>query len=358
MNVRHLSLGLVVALLVSIGEAGGQQTATTDKAKAAEEALKEKGVRRIGTYLALADETKLSTMLRDEPKLKRAMLDAQKEVQAVERQVEINKQMILTFTENRRQLVAKYDQSPDNRLVTEINELGEKIQYLIQNGDMPNERGKARGKFNQAREAYIEYLLAVRKEVNLIKTKYADLAADPKVKELCETLSKETGKDYKLVESRSFIASEKQLTKLEDAVLSDTIDMRRDGAKMFWVSAQINGKYSKEFTVDSGSSIVTVPWKMALELDIKPSATDPKIKLQLADGKTVVEATRITIPLMRVGKFLVENVEAAVMPENLPDAPPIIGMTFLQNFSFKIDSDTGKLTMNKVEAPAARSAGN
>jgi predicted aspartyl protease len=50
-----------------------------------------------------------------------------------------------------------------------------------------------------------------------------------------------------------------------------------------------------------------------------------------------------------VGRFEVDSVECAVMPPNLPNAAAILGMSFLRHFSFKIDSDTGLLTMSKVE---------
>ena len=72
--------------------------------------------------------------------------------------------------------------------------------------------------------------------------------------------------------------------------------------------------------------------------------------VQLADGREV-QAKLVKIPQVRVGKFIVENVECAVMPENLTNASAILGMSFLRNFSFKIETDTGKLTMSKVDGP-------
>jgi predicted aspartyl protease len=78
--------------------------------------------------------------------------------------------------------------------------------------------------------------------------------------------------------------------------------------------------------------------------------------VSLADGRQV-RAKRLAIPKVRVGKFEVDNVDCVVMPSSLPDAAPLLGMSFLGQFSFKIDTENKKLTMTKIDgAPKSKTA--
>lgn len=78
------------------------------------------------------------------------------------------------------------------------------------------------------------------------------------------------------------------------------------------------------------------------------SAFDPTIRVSLADG-SIVEAKQVFASSVRVGKFTVEHVECAVMPADLPNAEPLLGLSFLKHFTFKIDSDKSKLVMSKID---------
>jgi aspartyl protease family protein len=104
----------------------------------------------------------------------------------------------------------------------------------------------------------------------------------------------------------------------------------------------------KELCVDSGSTLISLPYKMARDVGLNPDSSDDDVILSLADGRQV-RAKRLLIPKVRVGKFELENVECAVMPSNLPDAAPLLGMSFLSQFSFKIDTENKKLTMTKID---------
>ena len=70
----------------------------------------------------------------------------------------------------------------------------------------------------------------------------------------------------------------------------------------------------------------------------------------MADGRTV-KAKQVYASSVRLGKFTVEHVECAVMPADFPNAEPLLGLSFLKNFTFKIDNAGGKLVMSKIEQP-------
>ena len=86
---------------------------------------------------------------------------------------------------------------------------------------------------------------------------------------------------------------------------------------------------------------------MAREIGLKPSEDAPKVRVSIADGSTVI-ATQATIEKVRVGKFEATNVECLVMPESFSSALPLLGGAFINRFNYKMDPDTGKLTLSKL----------
>jgi clan AA aspartic protease (TIGR02281 family) len=347
--------GLVAVLgVVSLGASLGLVPASAQtKPSEAEALLKDKGIRRIGTYLALVEETDLGKMIGESAKLKKAADDAAKALDAVQQQVDQNKQLITNYLQQRRQISAQLARGgltveQNNRLVALYNELGDRIN-LLQAADFTEQLREARSKANQAREAYIEHLLAMRKLADSIEQRYAELADDQEVKAAIEQLSREQGRPYELVESRTFQTQKRSLQRLEDTVLTETIPLKRDAANTFRVSVMINKKHAREMVLDSGSSLICLPARVAAEVGCAPTVSSEDAQLQLADGRIIV-AKLVSIPEVRVGKFVLQNVECAVLPESAVGAEPLLGMSFLQNFVFKIDSDRATLTMSRVES--------
>src|SRR5207302_11505268 len=111
------------------------------------------------------------------------------------------------------------------------------------------------------------------------------------------------------------------------------IDLRDDGSKTLLVSVSFNGKFVKELYVDSGASTISLPDKMARDVGLNPDSVTEEVTMVLADGRRV-RAKRLTIPRVCVGNFELKNVECVVLPASLPEAPPLLGMSFLGQFSF------------------------
>lgn len=330
--------------------------ATIVSVAAAEDAsgvLKENGIRIIGDSIQMVEEAELSKGLRDITKLKKAVVDAQKALAAIEKKVDDNQKLIVQYTNQRRQINAALGTgnlpvTQHNRLVTMFNELGERINLLIQKGGMQDELKAARGKLYQAREEYIAHVLNLRKLADTIEQKYDNVSGDPRLKEAVLAAASASGKEVSFEPSRTFQSNVRSLAKIEDTVLSESIPIRTDGSQTYFVAATINGKHTKEFVIDSGASLICIPFAMAREMGIETNSTDPRVQLQLADG-SIIEATLIKLDEVRVGKFAVEDVEAVVMPPTAPAAAALLGMSYLGKFSFKIDSDSEKLTMTKLD---------
>ncbi len=315
--------------------------------------LKEHGIRIVGDSIQMVEEAELSKSLREVTKLKKAVIDAQKALTAIEKQVDDNQKLIVQYTNQRRQINAALGAgnlsiTQHNRLVALFNELGERINLLIQKGGMEEELKTARAKLYQAREEYVSHVLNMRKLADIIEQKYDTVSGNPQLKDAVLAAGRSDGKEINLEPSRTFQANVRSLAKIEDTVLSESIPLRTDGSQTYYVAATINGKHTKEMMIDSGASFISLPFAMARGMGIELNSSDPRVQLQLADG-SIIEATLIKLDEVRVGKFAVENVEAVVMPPTAPDAAALLGMSYLGKFSFKIESDQQKLTMTKVE---------
>jgi clan AA aspartic protease (TIGR02281 family) len=228
----------------------------------------------------------------------------------------------------------------NNLLVGQLQAIETKL------GEVQEQVEASRSKLAQSRETYIEHLLKTREIVKGVQQQYADAAADPQVKAALAKLSKD-GEEIALEPLGSFYRVEKELETLESQVLSDTIVARVQSGNLF-VPTQINGEHTIEMVVDSGASVVTLPYEMAVKAGLKPKDTDPEIRLQIADG-SIITGKQITIPSLRVGKFTAENVEAAVLGPEAVSAEPLLGMSFLSKFEMKIDSERGNLVLSRIE---------
>lgn len=333
---------LALALAATVSVAAAQDSA---------DLFKEQGIRVVGGVIQIAEEAELSKGLREIPKLIKAVTDAQKALSAIEKQVEDNQKLIVQYTNQRRQINAalgagNLPATQYNRMVAMFNELGERINLLIQKGGMEDELKAARAKMYQAREEYVSHVLNLRKLADTIEHKYDTIAGDPRLKEA--VLAAAGGKQVSFEPSRAFQTNVRSLAKIEETVLSESIPIRTDGSQTFYVAATINGKHTKEFVIDSGASVVCLPFAMAREMGIDPSSADRRVQLRIADG-SVIEATVVKLDEVRVGKFAVENVEAVVLPPEAVAAPALLGMSYLGKFSFKIEADAQKLTMTKID---------
>jgi len=56
--------------------------------------------------------------------------------------------------------------------------------------------------------------------------------------------------------------------------------------------------------------------------------------------------------------FWQQKVECAILPEQLPGAAPLLGLSFFKHFTYKIDTANSKLVMSKVQAEDQPSPGS
>ena len=139
----------------------------------------------------------------------------------------------------------------------------------------------------------------------------------------------------------------KNLAKLEEAFLSDVVELRDAGADTLCVSVTINGEETVDMMIDTGASSISLPKAIADALGVTVPSGAEDVVLSLANGDRIM-AKQVFIPLVRIGAFEVENVEAVVLNAVGKDAVPLLGMSFLNNNGIKLDIDNKTLTTSKV----------
>jgi clan AA aspartic protease (TIGR02281 family) len=323
------------------------------------ELLAAKGLRKSGDAYLLTGESELSKLLKEARALQRKAFDANAQLEAANAMEVQRQRTIVELLEQRRQLrqvlQATNNVKDYNNIVNLMNEAGDRVRILQESSDVKNAVADAQNNAAAARDKYTECLLKMRRLADATSETYADLAADPRVKAALESLGRQAKKALVLGPSAGFKRNLLNLKKLEDVVLAETIKLRRERSDTFCVQVVFDDHYSKELTIDTGSSLIALPWKMALDLNLKPKESDQTIVLKLADGREI-PAKMVIAGSVRVGKFVVEDVPCAVMSEELNDAVAVLGMSFLKNFSYHINSQDATLALTKIEAPTNKRA--
>ena len=301
------------------------------------------------------DENALSDGLKDALRSKTELNKAAQVLSTIEQQLALARQQVTQLTQLNVQLNARLatinpnDISANNKIVGALQANEGQMQLLEQGIAKGEEQERAaRATYNEAREKYVQKILDLRKSADGVVNTYSQLAANAEMRQAVADLNSATGKSYSLEAGRVFQSAERRLKSLEDTVLSESIPLRRDRGDSFWVSVVVNGDKTKEMIVDSGASVTMFPADMAKALGIEVGSQDKQIILVLADGSRI-NATEVTVPSLRVGKFTVDSVRCAVLGPEATEAEPLLGLSFLKEFRFEIDTQKETLTMVKVD---------
>lgn len=100
--------------------------------------------------------------------------------------------------------------------------------------------------------------------------------------------------------------------------------------------------------IDSGSSYVTLPWRLATAIDLK---VNPIETVQLTSASTVERVPIVSIPVVSIPEIEVlgksiKNVKAII--KDLPPESPadgLLGLSFLKYFKLTLDFPKGLLSL-------------
>ncbi len=123
------------------------------------------------------------------------------------------------------------------------------------------------------------------------------------------------------------------------------VPLEREGTS-FYVRVTFNGKVPARLLLDTGASAMQVSRAMSKKLKLKTSGAQV-VPVMLAGGG-YVRGRAVDISEVAVGEAKVHNVKAIVLDQdNLKLADGLLGMTFLENFIFSMDTKKGELILEK-----------
>jgi clan AA aspartic protease (TIGR02281 family) len=329
--------------------------ATVRAADPAEAVLKGKDLRRAGTTYVLPLETELQKKLKEANSLYKQVSLGVMQQRAFAHGAASNKAMIQELTQRRIMLNQQLRQAvtvqQNNQVVAMLNEVSDTLQLLHDQTSDPEAKDKINAEVGRRREAFVEQVLELRKLVDEGQDAYKTLADDAEVKQALTALNQKTKTKLTLGPSRTFLANVKLVGRVEATVLTESINLRKKGG-IYWLDVTFNGKVTRPMAFDTGASSVVLPADLAASIGLKPGKDDPTVQAHVADG-SIVEAKQMTIPSVRVGKFTVNDVVCIIMPADKQDVAPLLGQTFLKNFTHRVNGETGTLVLTQVETPEA-----
>ena len=334
----------------------GLLASTTSYAQSPDSILKDKGLKRSGTAYLLPAEAEVIKQVGVARGLFNQLAADSRQIDALAAECRESKQVLAELMSQRVMLSQQMNQplpvADHNRLVTVYNEAGDRINLIQNNLADPEAEKSLRARAARSRESYLQAMLDLRRLVNAADLNYAAIAGDAEIKSALDSINSASKAKSTLGPSKAYLDAVKLFAKAEAMIQTESIALRQEGG-VNWVNVTVNGRTVIPMVFDAGAassaSAPTTPAKAGLT----PGPSDPIIRLTTADG-TVNEAKRMTLSSVRVGKFTVENVNCAVMaPQSdaaKKDAPPLLGQTFLKNFTYRIDPGTNTLTLTRVNA--------
>jgi aspartyl protease family protein len=246
-------------------------------------------------------------------------------------------------------LTGVLDVATNNRLVGELSATSGAMAQLEE--DKPELLKLAKSEkdaVSREEEEFVQDLAKIREKVDAALEAWEELKKDKKLIDAMEAASKKIGKKISIQPSTTLISSEKLLKTYEQAMISESIPLEKESG-VYSVKVSINGKPGEQMIVDSAASSISVSHDFAKKLGIEIKDSDDDAIVTLADGSQI-PAKIVYLDSVRVGKFTAENVECCVMHPRAVNAPALLGMSFLDQFKFEIDSEKMELKMLKVDS--------
>lgn len=318
----------------------------------AEKILQDNGLRRVGNQIQATSNTELTRMFSDELKQSRSLRLTRTSCDEAKAQLEQLQKQMETLEIQIGQLNAQYAAvgnpgGRNNDLVARINAGSAQLKQMMRVRDQVKEEvDKRKLELGKAEEEYAELVLKMRRCVDEMRETLVEAADVKDVNVAFQVLATRFQSPEEMDIDSIVAPMDRKVRKLEESVFSESIPLSAEGGGLT-VQAVI-GLEPVNMLVDSGAGIVLVPQELAQKLDIKAEADAKSLTLRTADGRRI-EAKEILLPRMRVGKFEAQNVRAALLEESVAGAKPLLGMSFLEQFKFEIDTQQKKLKLLKID---------
>ncbi len=122
------------------------------------------------------------------------------------------------------------------------------------------------------------------------------------------------------------------------------INLTKKGNSLL-VDTTLNRRVMSRMILDTGCTDTQISSKVASRMGIPPAA-GRKTSCTVADGRRV-SCREVVIRELRVGGVRVNNVRAVILDTNSLEYDGLLGMSFLNNFIFRVDSEKGELILER-----------
>lgn len=344
-----LLLGLVTVLLPARGQ---------DKSSS-QDALKPWSAKLSGDVVTLPEESEVDKAFRALKTSYTTVMNAKKNLAKIEQLTQQNRDTIKQLMQQRSQ-VGRQMSAPGlstqvhNSLVAQFTSLSDDINNRVEIDIKGEELSKAKTAYSTPRNQFMKAVIDLKTLIEKTKTKYETTADDTAMKKVMEGLSKTEKKTITLGPSKSHLQNVKDFARYEALVLIEDIPLEGRGGT-HQLDVMLNGKAPIKMIFDTGASSISLSHDTARQAGIKVSEKDIDVRVTIANGRTV-KAKMLKLESVRVGKFEVKNVECIVMPEDLPDSPPLLGGSFLNHFKYEVDAAGKKLRLSRIESGSTTSS--
>lgn len=156
------------------------------------------------------------------------------------------------------------------------------------------------------------------------------------------TTAKITGK---VIGTTAAVTGKGVKTVVNMATGKHTVKLIRRGNSLT-ANALLNRKVNANLIVDTGATDTVISSSLAKKIGISVNK-GKDVVCQVADGRSV-RGKQVNIREIRVGGARVYNVQAVVLDSGeMGNSPGLLGMSFLDNFVFKIDTEKELLVLQK-----------
>lgn len=130
----------------------------------------------------------------------------------------------------------------------------------------------------------------------------------------------------------------------DDNMVEHRFDPEALGIVLFVSVCGEDNKRRVKMVLDTGSTFVLIPWKIAHELGYKPAVS--KEWTRITTATSVIYAPVIILKAVATLGMMINDVK--VVCHNLPDTSRVdglLGLSYLRNFKVEIDFKKGILTL-------------
>lgn len=358
---RLLSLALAVAtVLFWLDRLASAQPAAAPPAKTgysaevvakAEKILAEAGLRRSGKTLMATGAGDLNRTLTELSKQRKTIKQLVDTRQSTTEQLEVTRQQFRTLDAQNGELNLRLTRplpaATNNQVVGMINANNVRLRQLDeQRGQLQEKLAGDRRAVNEAEAKYADQVLALRRDFVTLQKALESSLADSNLRIALKVLHVNFQTPETVDIATLLGALDRRIKQVESEIFSESIPLEVTAGGSAKVHVVV-GETSLDMVLDSGAAVICLPAEAASQIGITVPADAPAMRLVLADGRTI-PARGVVLPQVRIGQFTAQQVEAAVLDATAVNAEPLLGMSFLSQFRFEIDTSNRTLKLLRI----------